>query len=87
VAPAHAGRAEVQLGAVASEQIAKAEWERLAHRMPALLGNRKPIFSKATHEGRTFWRIRTGGFASLAAARQFCAEVAAHKGACIASGA
>jgi hypothetical protein len=85
IAPAHAGRAEVQLGAVVSEQAARSEWQRLAHKMPALLGSRKPTFSKFERDGRTYWRIRTGGFADLGAARQFCAEVAAHKGACTAS--
>ncbi len=64
--------AQVQLAAVGSEEAAHAEWQRLGKKLPDLLGNRKPDVSKIAHDGKTFWRLRTGGFASAADAASFC---------------
>ncbi len=63
---------DVQLGAVDSEAIAQQEWARLARKAPELLGARQPAFSRAERGGQTFWRLRTGGFASVAEATTFC---------------
>jgi hypothetical protein len=72
----------VQLGALESEQAAHTEWERLQHRLPDLLGNRQPTISRLERDGKTFWRLRTGGFADIADATQFCGKVRAKGGAC-----
>jgi hypothetical protein len=70
-----ASRAQVQLAAVTSEEAAKTEWSRLEHRMPDLLGGRKPAVSKIERDGKTLWRVRTGGFADASQATQFCEKV------------
>lgn len=67
----------VQLAAVRTEADAKSEWERLTKRMPDLFGPRRPAISKTDHDGRTLWRVRTGGFADLTQAKDFCERVRA----------
>jgi hypothetical protein len=76
------GHLIVQLAALPTEAAARSEWERLAHRMPGLLDHRAPVVTKAEVNGHTWWRLRTGGFASAADARGFCAEVKAKGGGC-----
>ncbi len=71
------GGAMVQLAALDSEQGATAEWQRLQHRMPGLLGARRPEVQRAAHDGHPVWRLRTGGFATAAQAAEFCAQVRA----------
>jgi hypothetical protein len=72
----------VQLAAVDSEDAAKAEWARLARRYPDLLGSRAPSFSRTTHAGKVFWRVRTGGFADTAQAVVFCERIKAKGAGC-----
>jgi SPOR domain len=76
------GRAQVQLAAVGTENAAREEWHRLAHRMPDVLGAHHPVFSKTEHDGHTLWRLRTGDFATEAQASQFCQLVRAKGGGC-----
>jgi hypothetical protein len=80
--PAAARQAMVQLAAVTSEEAARDEWHALAKRMPDLLNGRQPIFSRTDHDGHTFWRVRTSGFADVAQARAFCDHVRAKGGGC-----
>ncbi len=84
LAQAAAGTAVVQLAALPTEAGALAEWQILSRRMPALLGGRSPMVIKALVNGHTWWRLRTGGFASLGAARDFCSRIKAQGGACAA---
>jgi hypothetical protein len=77
-----ANGALVQLAAVRSEDAAKSEWERLSKRLPELLASRHPAFSKTEHDGRTLWRVRTGGFADVPQATSFCEKVRAKGAAC-----
>ena len=72
----------VQLAAVDSEEAAKQEWLRLSHKYGDLLGGRTPAISRTEHAGRTYWRVRTGGFADTAQAVQFCERVKAKGGGC-----
>ena len=76
------GRAAVQLAALGSEQSAMLEWQRLTHRMPDLLGGRAPSVQKTEAHGKTFYRLRTGGFTDIAQATAFCQEVRAKGGGC-----
>jgi hypothetical protein len=62
----------VQLAALGSEEAARTEWQRLERKLPTMLDGRKPDVSKIEHDGKTFWRLRTGGFASAAEATSFC---------------
>ena len=72
-----ANGALVQLGALNTEQAAMTEWQRLQHRMPDLLSSRQPEVSKAEHAGRTYFRLRTGGFSDIAQATAFCGQIRA----------
>jgi SPOR domain len=75
-APAPTARsATVQLAALTSEQAARTEWQALVKRIPDLLASRQPSFSHVEHDGHTFWRVRTSGFADVAQARGFCEKV------------
>ena len=76
------GRTQVQLAAVTTEAAARHEWDRLAHRMPDVLGTHHPMFTKIEHDGHTLWRVRTGEFPTEAEASQFCHEVRAKGAGC-----
>ncbi len=81
-APALATGTLVQLAAVDSEEAAQSEWQRLARRMPDLLGDRRPVVQRSDRDGRAVWRVRTGGFTDLSDATAFCARVRVKGGAC-----
>ncbi len=74
--------AQVQLAAMDSEKAAFGEWARLDKKMPGLLGARKPMVEKTAIAGRPMFRLRTGGFADIAAASGFCEQVRAQGGEC-----
>jgi hypothetical protein len=77
-----AGHVQVQLAALDSVDAAHAEWDHLSHRMPALFHGRSPIFMHADVNGRSFWRVRTAGFASVSTATTFCDAVRGQGGRC-----
>jgi hypothetical protein len=72
----------VQLAALESEEAAKAEWRRLERRYGDMLEGKTPTFSRTEHAGKTFWRVRTGGFADTAQAVLFCQRIRAKGGGC-----
>ena len=74
--------AMVQLAALSSETAARDEWRALSKRMPGLLNGKQPILSHTEHDGHTFWRLRTSGFADVAQARTFCDHVRQKGGGC-----
>jgi hypothetical protein len=76
-AAASANGTLVQLAAVRSEDAAKSEWQRLSKRIPDLLGQHRPAFSKTERDGHTLWRVRAGGFADATQASTFCEKVRA----------
>ena len=76
------GHVEVQLAAMDTDALAHAEWARLSHKAPTLFAGRTPSVSTAALAGKTFHRLRTGGFATIADATAFCARVKAVGGAC-----
>jgi hypothetical protein len=81
--PALAGHAPmVQLAALPSEDAARAEWVQLAKKMPDLLTDRQPNYSRIERDGRSYWRVRTAGFTDVAQARSFCEHVRAKGAGC-----
>ncbi len=72
----------VQLAALPTKEEAEAEWHVLERRMPKILGSRAPSIVRAEIDGRTWWRVRAGGFADPTQARDFCERVRAKGSAC-----
>ncbi len=68
---------QVQVGAFADPQAAQLEWDQLRGKLPDLLRGRRPAVSRVDTAGRTMWRLRTGGFASVDQATGFCAKMRA----------
>lgn len=81
--PAASGSALVQIGAFDSDALAKGEWERVSGKLGTLFAGKSRIVQEAQSGGRTFWRLRAGGFASKTEARQFCAALIAEGIDCI----
>lgn len=73
----------VQLSTAKSEAEAQAAWDKLAKKMPEVIGQHRPLFRKTTEAGPAPWRLRTGGFADAAQAKAFCEKVKAKGGQCI----
>lgn len=82
--PAPNGRIRVQLGALTSDEAATQEWERLSRRNADLLGAFRPQVVKFERDGQaTLYRLRTGGFADVAAAQSFCEQARAKQMPCV----
>jgi hypothetical protein len=81
-APPAQGSAAIQLAAFASQQAAEQDWGKLAEKMPALFNGHKPVVVQAHLANRVVYRLRTGGFPDIAAARSFCDEVRTKGGDC-----
>lgn len=74
----------VQLASVNSEKLAEREWARLQKAFPDLFGSRDLTIEKKEIAGRgTFYRVQTGGYASLDEARAVCGDLKAKKQACL----
>jgi SPOR domain len=82
VAPVTGHGVQVQLAALASEQGAMLEWQRLAKKDPDLFGGRTPSVLRVEREGKVFWRLRTGGFTDLAQASNFCERIKSRGAGC-----
>lgn len=78
-----AGTNLVQLGAYGSEDVARAEWQRLSARFASLMEGKQRLVQSAVSGGRTFYRLRAVGFADVSDARRFCAALTAEKADCI----
>lgn len=76
------GAAFIQLAAVPSPQGVAAEWRRLQARFPQLRGE-SPTVVTGEVNGRTWWRLRLGGFPGLAGARAACRPFRAAGAACL----
>jgi hypothetical protein len=80
--PSSGHHPQVQLAALPSEQAAMSEWERLEKKDPELFGGRKPSLIRVEHDGKVFWRLRTGGFADTTQASNFCERIKAKGAGC-----
>ncbi len=84
--PPSSGGTEVQLAAMDSSQAAMSEWSRLSKRLPELMAPHHPSVVEAQRDGKTFYRLRTGGFADVAQATAFCTQVKSKGGGCAIAG-
>lgn len=69
------GAFAIQLAALTSMPKANEAWQTLLARVPDLLAGRKPVVVPGQVKGRTYYRLRLGGFTSAAAADDFCARL------------
>lgn len=78
------GKFLIQLSSVKSQKRAEAEWARLKKAFPKEFGGRDLVVEKRTIAGRgTFYRVQTGRFETLKAARAMCASLKGKKQACL----
>ncbi|QHI95296.1 hypothetical protein GT348_02510 [Aristophania vespae] len=78
----HTGSFQVQLVALEGKEKARQAWQQLQRRVPNILGHKTPLYSQVLHNGRSFTRVRIGGFADLKASKAFCAQLKAHSVTC-----
>ena len=82
--PPSPGAYLVQLSSLRSAAAANREWSRLLRAHSGILGGHALIVQRAEIKGRgTYFRVRTGGFESSRAARDFCAQLKARKQGCL----
>ncbi len=74
----------LQLAAVRSASDVPFEWHRLQARLPDLLAGRSLTVSQGEANDHPSWRLRTGGFASLADANALCLRIRMVGGKCLA---
>ncbi len=79
---AFTGHVFVQLAALPTEQAAKEQWALLQRKLPELLQGKQLTLSSAEVNGRTWWRVRTGGFADAGDAKGFCDHARAKGASC-----
>ncbi len=78
-----AGTRLVQLGAYASPEIARQEWDKLQARFGSYLGDKSRVIEKASSGGRVFYRLRAMGFETVSDARRLCSALKAENADCI----
>ena len=76
------GKVTVQLATDNSQASAAYDWHRLQNRLPDLLGSHDSILSRTEQGRRTFWLVRTSGFADAEQAAEFCRRVHARRFQC-----
>lgn len=84
--PAGAGAVSAQLGAFGSEATAREAWNRYRAAAPAAFSGQSPSISTVERDGKTFYRLRTGGFGTRAEAQAFCSRASAAGAQCIVAG-
>ena len=73
----------VQIAAVSSEATANSEWNKFLKTYPDLLIGGEKSIQQADVNGKTFYRLRVGSFASKSDAVAFCAAFKAKGGNCL----
>jgi cell division septation protein DedD len=65
----------VQIAALSSEATARIYWSSVRQDLPGTFGDLAPEIIRADLPHGTFWRLRTGSFATMTDARGFCQAV------------
>jgi len=73
----------VQFSAFRSQDVARAEWDRLSTKFGELLEGKQRVLEEAQSGGQTFYRLRAYGFADAQDANRFCAAVTALREQCV----
>jgi septal ring-binding cell division protein DamX len=73
----------VQIAATSSEATANSEWTKMLKAYPDLLKGGEKSIQQADVDGKTFYRLRVGSFASKADAIAFCVAFKAKGGNCL----
>ena len=73
----------VQLGAYASAEEARAEWQKAETAFDDYMVGKTRVIQEVQTGGRTFYRLRAHGFDGLSDARRFCAILIAEGAGCI----
>ncbi|MBK5911776.1 hypothetical protein CCR85_09785 [Rhodothalassium salexigens] len=73
--PFGAGIWQAQLTAMTDPDDVKGYWQAIKADNPSLFDDLRPHIMATERQGRTFYRLRTGPFASRQAARDFCAAL------------
>ncbi len=79
---AKTGGVKIQLGAYASEKEANETWQKIQKKFPSIAG-KTPSISHADVKGKTFYRLRLGGFADKASAGELCKNLTAKGQGCM----
>lgn len=77
------GSSMAQIGAFDSDKLARGEWNRVSAKHGSIFAGKSMVVQEHKANGRTFWRLRAGGFASKEEARRFCAALIAQGVDCI----
>lgn len=81
-APVVATGTQVQLAAFSDATAAHSAWDALVKQYPGLMRGHTPSISRTDAAGRTMFRLRTGGFTTVADATSFCVRVRARGNTC-----
>ena len=65
----------VELGSMKTREGAGRLWDALTRLAPDVMKNAEPIIELAEHSDRRLYRVQTGPFDGLAAARRFCEQL------------
>lgn len=77
------GSSMAQIGAFDSDKLARGEWNRVSGKFGGIFAGKSMVVQEHKANGRTFWRLRAGGFASKDETRRFCAALIAEGVDCI----
>lgn len=80
--PVKSGSAKIQLGAFTTEKEANETWQKIQKKFPSLSG-KTPAILRADVKGKTFYRLRLGGFADKTSASEMCKNLTAKGQSCM----
>ncbi|TRD18883.1 SPOR domain-containing protein [Palleronia caenipelagi] len=83
IASLSSGTRLVQLGAYASPEIVRSEWQRISSKYPDFFAGKQLAMQRTTSGGKTYYRLRVAGFDDLADSRRFCSALTSKGNDCI----